>query len=129
MNYAPAYAPQYATSYAPQYAPQYPMAPYTGADVIPAPNTQPPAKPSPLSKEFWKETTFGFPRWALAGGVTALGLIALGWSRGWFDGTTRRTTTRRTSTVRRDPARKRSRKGGHRRHRGGSHHHRHAFDF
>lgn len=103
MNYGVAYNPNYAggaPAYAPYGAPyappQYPLVPtFTGQFL---PTLSPPAPgqaPVPAggisaitTPAWWKEPTFGIPRMYLAGGAAALGVIAYGWSQGWFGGRT-----------------------------------------
>ena len=115
VPYNPNYAPQ--TGCPPYAGPQYPLAALTGqfrgltpeqqaaadkaaadkaaADAAKAANPN----PAITSPEWWKQTTFDIPRWALAGGAASLGLIAYLWSTGMFGGrrgssmTVRRTRT------------------------------------
>lgn len=121
-SYGTPYNPDYArsTGYAPamQQGPQYPLAAlsnaHTGqlrnvtaaeqaildkaaADKIAADKAANP-NPAITSPEWWKQTTFDVPRWALAGGAASLGLIAYLWSTGMFGGKSMSTSVRRTRT-------------------------------
>lgn len=103
-NYGQPYNPAYGTAPAPACAPYtpppytapaYPLAALTqrfggaltGADPNPVmdPNAMP-AGPPITSMDWWKQTTFNLPRWALAGGALTLTAIAYLWSKGAFEG-------------------------------------------
>ena len=107
MNYGVAYNPNYAggaPAYAPYGAPyappQYPLVPTFTGQFLPTlsppaggPTGTPTGTPTGgisaiTTPAWWKEPTFGIPRMYLAGGAAALGVIAYGWSQGWFGGRT-----------------------------------------
>ena len=116
MNYGAPYYPNYAAPapYQAPYQPQYPLvasgqfraltaAEQTTADAAAAKAVTDKAAadaaaktaaPTPLEAAWWQELTFNIPRWALASGAGALGLIAYGWQSGWFGKTNGSTASR-----------------------------------